>query len=564
MPSLSLRSAWVFIFLLAATLWSIHINRPVDLPVWHEFDYSSIARNFFREGNNIFYPRIDWRGDGPGFTEMEFPIVPWIMAQLYQIFGVHEIIGRLLSLVFMLLSLLVFSRLALKVLPERGVLVAALFFVVSHEVTEVATTIQPEALLLLFYVMSVHFFVSWYEKPDLLRYSLAVISFSCAMLVKSPAAHLAIFFLLWALYKDGWKAFWRPALWLFAVLPFAPVLWWYAHASGVWHQFHNSMGVSNEDHWIGLDILKRPKVIANLLSIDIVLVCGGGGLLVVLAALAKNKLKSPVTRLAVSWCVAIAIYFIVIMRTAAGYWAAYYHVVAVPPIALLFAAGLQAYSGLPWRKILLWSGVAAVFLVGVFLFEGKRDITHLPGVYQDLLSAHSSALVLLMLAVLSGLVTALSCQSGANPKLRSSGALVIVGCFTYFFISGQLLLGTWKAFKTPSPQFVCAACFQGKLAPNALIVTSGGICFDPGGHRVANDAPNMFYWLDRKGFTTCEGRESVSELNSLAVRGARYYIADKASVAQQPGFESELRKTFPLIAECNTAWLFDLKKRMLN
>jgi 4-amino-4-deoxy-L-arabinose transferase-like glycosyltransferase len=564
MHSLSLRSAWVFIFLLAATLWSIHINRPVDLPVWHEFDYSSIARNFLHEGNNIFYPRIDWRGDGPGFTEMEFPIVPWIMAQLYQIFGVHEVVGRLLSLVFMLLSLLVFSRLALKVLPECGALVAALFFVVSHEVTEVATTIQPEALLLLFYLMAVYFFVSWYEKPDFSLYSLAVISFSCAMLVKSPAAHLAIFFLLWALYKDGRKAFRRPALWLFAPLPFVPVLWWYAHASGLWHQFHNSMGVSNEDHWIGLDILKRPKVIANLLSIDILLVCGGGGLLVVLAALARNKLKSLVNRLAVSWCVAIAIYFIVIMRTAAGYWAAYYHVVAVPPIALLFAAGLQAYRGLPWRKILVWSSFTGLLLVGGFAIAGRRDITHLPGVYQDLLSAHSSVIALLILAALSGLVTAFCFKSGANFNPKPSGALIIIGCFTYFFISGQLLLGAWKAFTTPSQQFVCAACFQGKLAPNALIVTSGGICFDPGGHRVANDAPNMFYWLDRKGFTTCEGHESLAELNSLAARGARYYIADKASVTQQPGFEAELRKAFPVVAECDTAWLFDLKKRMLD
>jgi hypothetical protein len=214
--------------------------------------------------------------------------------------------------------------------------------------------------------------------------------------------------------------------------------------------------------------------------------------------------------------------------------------------------------------MLLWTSFAAVFLVGAFLIAGERDITHLPGVYQDLLSAHSSIVALLMLAVVSGLVTNLCFQLGANTSLRPSGALVIVGCFTYFFVSGQLLLGAWKAFITPSPQFVCAACFQGKLGQNALIVTSGGVCFDPGGHRVANDAPNMFYWLDRKGFTTCEGHESFSELKALAARGARYYIADKASVTQQLGFESELRHAFPLISECDTAWLFDLQKRMLN
>jgi hypothetical protein len=76
---------------------------------------------------------------------------------------------------------------------------------------------------------------------------------------------------------------------------------------------------------------------------------------------------------------------------------------------------------------------------------------------------------------------------------------------------------------------------------------------------VANDAPNMFYWLDRKGFTTCEGHESIAQLRSLAARGARYYIADKASVAQQPGFESELRRSFPVLVDCAAAVLFELK-----
>jgi 4-amino-4-deoxy-L-arabinose transferase-like glycosyltransferase len=541
-------------------LWCVHIGRPVDLPLWHEFDYSSIARNFVREGNNILYPRIDWRGDGPGFTEMEFPIIPWVMAQFYRVFGVHEIIGRLLSLAFMLLSLFVFSRIALRFLPERAALAAVFFVVVSREVTLVATSIQPEALLLLFYLLAVYFFVTWYDRPDPVPYALAVISFACAMLVKSPAAHLAIFFLLWALYKDGWKAFRRPSLWGLAVLPFVPVLWWYGHASALWHQFHNSMGVSNEDHWIGLDILKRPKVIANLLSIDVFLICGGGGVLVASSALAYNKLKSEVNRLAVSWCIAIAIYFIVIMRTAAGYWAAYYHVVAVPPIALLFASGLSLKVAQSWRRIASTIVLTATLLVGAFLMAGKRDITRLPGVYQDLLSAHSSIPVLLPLAVLTALVTVVCIRPEVSPRLWSSGPLVIVGCFSYFFISGQLLLGAWKSYATPSLQFACVACFQDKLAPDALIVTSGGICFDAGGHRVANDAPNMFYWLDHKGFTTCEGHESLAELKSFFARGARYYIADKASVREQPGFESELRSAFSLVAECGSAWLFDLNK----
>jgi 4-amino-4-deoxy-L-arabinose transferase-like glycosyltransferase len=568
----SIRYLWTFIFLLAASLWSVHINRPVDLPTWHEFDYASIARNFVREGNNIFYPRIDWRGDGPGFTEMEFPIVPWIMAQLYRVFGTQEIIGRLLSCFFMLLSLAVLRRIAMRVMSEMAAIICVLFFVVSHEITIVATAIQPESLMLLCYLLAVYLFLEWYQRQTWLSYALAILSFSAAMLVKSPAAHLGIFFMLWALTKDGMKALRKPSLYAFALLSLVPVIPWYLHASSLWHEFHNSMGVSNEDHLLGLDILKRPKVIANLLSIDVLFTFGGGGLLVALATVAKNRFSTEVNRLALTWCIAITIYFVVIMRTAAGYWASYYHVVAVPPIALLFGAGvyqLRMRSG-SWRRVTAWCGVAGALLIGGLRWLGNHDISHMPGVLQDLAAAHSSLLGLLVLTVFAFTVTVLclslrkagprlvrtAAAQGILPKLEAPA--IVVGCFVYFVLAGQLLLGTWKTFETRTPQFTSAQCLRNKIAPNALIVTSGGICFDAGGHRVANDAPNMFYWLDHKGFTTCQGHESIEELRAFAKRGGRYFVADKASLADQPGLEAELRHSVGLLADCDTTLLFDL------
>ena len=43
--------------------------------------------NYYREDMNLLKPKIDWRGDGPGYTEMEFPIYPWLIAGFYKIFG---------------------------------------------------------------------------------------------------------------------------------------------------------------------------------------------------------------------------------------------------------------------------------------------------------------------------------------------------------------------------------------------------------------------------------------------------------------------------------------------
>jgi len=85
------------LFFLGAWIRSLDVWRPVDGRVresWRECDYAAVARNFYREGMNILYPRIDWRGDGPGYAEMEFPVIPWTMAALYKIFGYQEVLGR--------------------------------------------------------------------------------------------------------------------------------------------------------------------------------------------------------------------------------------------------------------------------------------------------------------------------------------------------------------------------------------------------------------------------------------------------------------------------------------
>jgi hypothetical protein len=114
---------WIFlaIFACGAGVRALDLGHGVDGGIresWREADYGAVARNFFREGMDMRRPRIDWRGEGPGFAEMEFPAIPWAIAALYRIFGFHEIYGRLISYVFGLPTLLVFFALARRLLPE--------------------------------------------------------------------------------------------------------------------------------------------------------------------------------------------------------------------------------------------------------------------------------------------------------------------------------------------------------------------------------------------------------------------------------------------------------------
>ena len=42
----------------------------------------------------IWLPQIDWAGAAEGFVESEFPLYPFLVSRVYQLFGIHEWLGR--------------------------------------------------------------------------------------------------------------------------------------------------------------------------------------------------------------------------------------------------------------------------------------------------------------------------------------------------------------------------------------------------------------------------------------------------------------------------------------
>src|SRR5262245_48409197 len=66
----------------------------LDSPVfgWRPADMASIALGFLRNGFHLLYPQIFWGGDGPGYVETEFPLIPFLTAILFKVFGAHEVL----------------------------------------------------------------------------------------------------------------------------------------------------------------------------------------------------------------------------------------------------------------------------------------------------------------------------------------------------------------------------------------------------------------------------------------------------------------------------------------
>ncbi|CAN5371213.1 hypothetical protein BH11BAC2_BH11BAC2_10700 [soil metagenome] len=72
--------------------------RPQSIHQWAQCDRASVALNYYHDGMDFFHPAVHNLDNGTGVTGMEFPFVNYTAAMLYKIFGFHEWLYRLLTL----------------------------------------------------------------------------------------------------------------------------------------------------------------------------------------------------------------------------------------------------------------------------------------------------------------------------------------------------------------------------------------------------------------------------------------------------------------------------------
>src|SRR5215470_13835564 len=117
---------WLVVLLaLGVSCRLIQISQPfIDAWSWRQSDVAMIAENFYHHGFHLFYPQINWAGNAPGYVGTEFQLVPFIVALLYLCFGVHEWIGRAMSVLFFAVSVPFFYLLVRKIANESSALLA--------------------------------------------------------------------------------------------------------------------------------------------------------------------------------------------------------------------------------------------------------------------------------------------------------------------------------------------------------------------------------------------------------------------------------------------------------
>jgi 4-amino-4-deoxy-L-arabinose transferase-like glycosyltransferase len=293
-----------------------------------------------------------------------------LIAVGYKAIGYHEPIGRILSYLFSLATLLSFFSLAKYLLPFWGAVYAALFFALSPLVINISSSLQPESLMFLCYVLAGYCFIRWHSEGQEKYFWSSAVDISMAILAKATAAHLGLFFgvLIWE--KVGFAALTKIRFWVFGAIALLLSGLWYFHAHQFWKQYQLSLERPNEYHWVGWDVFTNPAFVLGLARTEVFYVLMPLGILILAFGVFRNRREKAV-RYGLWWLLAVGDYYFLAIRTTAAQWAAYYHIVSVPPVALLFGNGVAAIYHLKADK--KWLNSVLYLLVGsVFLFQIRQ------------------------------------------------------------------------------------------------------------------------------------------------------------------------------------------------
>jgi len=228
-------------------LHGIH-NPILDHPGWRQGDTAAIARNFARLQFNIMYPQTMYDGPPPNYVELELQIVPFLVAALYKLFGIHEIFGRLISLGFSLATVATIGYFARWLYGSAlAGLLAAFFFAIFPGSVYYGRTFMPDAAMVFF--LTAALFVAARYLVENARLSLReavwpVLLLTLAYLAK-PVAVLAlvpVFGLLWERARTRRKM--PPgSIALLILLPLL-ILWLYDRRVAAIAEWHWASGIT--------------------------------------------------------------------------------------------------------------------------------------------------------------------------------------------------------------------------------------------------------------------------------------------------------------------------------
>lgn len=360
------------IILLGISLRVIHITNPLlDRGGWRQTATASVARNFYTNNFNIFYPQIDWGGASPGYAESEFEISPFIVALIYKITGVQEWVGRLLAVLFSVGSMGLLYRLSRKYFGINTALFSTAFFVICPLNIYYSRTFMPESSMIFFSIAFIYYFSEWFDNENWTNFLLTGLCGALALLIKIPTLYLGFPIVGLAYIKYNKSLFIKWKLWLLAGIILLPSILWYSHAHQIFKEYGLTFAIWDigHDKWGNIQIWLDKEFYLTLFHRFKGEVLTPIGLCLFLFGLVL-KVRQKKEFLFHFWLLGIIIYFFIV---AVGNIVNNYYQLPLVPVASIFigkALTLFINKKLLSEKVIGWIIITIAFLsISLFSYQ---------------------------------------------------------------------------------------------------------------------------------------------------------------------------------------------------
>jgi len=374
----------LFIIVLVALFSRLY---KIDIPLadhhsWRQSDTAAVARNFARDGINLIYPQLDNKAPTHAPTDanperlylVEFPVYNAIVALVYNIWGVKEMLARLVTVFFSLVSTVVLFLIAKRYFGRLTGLLAAAFFAVLPYNIYFGRVILPEPMMVASSLVAIYLFSMWLEKKQWFYYVFSLIFITLAFLVKPYSLFLVPVFFYLVVRGKGVKGVFSWQVVLFGVLSVIPLMAWRFYISSMPEGVPASGWLLNSENIRFKGAFLRWMVFERMDKL--ILTAGGIFLFLLGIILAPGKKEKWLFH---TWLAGIFLYFFVFAKGNVTH--DYYQIIFVPIGCIFMAKGgkflLLGAKGLLNRPISYLVFIFSVILIlafGVYEVRGFYNL----------------------------------------------------------------------------------------------------------------------------------------------------------------------------------------------
>lgn len=357
----------------------------ISIHVWRQTQTQMTINNFYEEEMNILNPRQNDRGEGDGIFRMEFPLMQYLVAILYKIFGKYLIITRLFMFLIGILSIAgIFQLIKILFKNEHIALLTSFAFCFSPSFYYHTINPLPDNFALCLAIWGMVFFFKSLENNRFFYHVISTFLLAVAALCKLPfilyfIVPITIFIILF-IEKQQTKQ-----INLKITVTFLGILLgmsWYLWVVSSWQNGIVKGVLDNQENWqtilkyINVNLFSTlPELLLNYVSVPFFLLA--------FYFFIKNKAyQNPHFKLLLAWAITLLAYVLFEINMIASVHD-YYLFPFYPLLFIILAYGFhQCFLHPSWRKAL---GVLCLLPITCYLRMSGRWNLESPNFNKNLL-----------------------------------------------------------------------------------------------------------------------------------------------------------------------------------